>query len=417
MKTKYPETNRRQTLQGGLGMSGKTGEKCQVGRVHRRSRPPDSSISLSTGETFPQSSRVGGCSTTWRTIGRSDQKREIFPDSGDTRMSELAIRNIVLTFLFSISSVLPQRGVTLYYYDAPLYPEVERLGDITEADSKYHTDEGKSLDYIQVEADKFNRVFYKPGTTFPKTGKIAIEVNWQYISDIDMQMEIDEKVFTFALLSRAGTGNKPEGLDENNPISTHFIHNRISKFITLLTETDYREQPSVDVEARIHERLERLLRNEISVVLLIRFEGNQQYTQYGLVPRKSGPQLQFDRTIDLSFSYVDEEAIGNVFISIPFRYRATRPTQEFLDLRWLGDITSFGPIVIVEKEGFKPVGIGGFFGVGLSQSGQMAIGVSLGYINPFSDDVYKSVGLSYNVVGFVQGLIDLANGKAAWGSE
>lgn len=302
----------------------------------------------------------------------------------------------------------------IYVYDYPSYPEVEKSGTIEAVNKLVLSQRRRDLKYSPLE-DKNrieNKIYYDIRNNFKKTFKIALEVNWDKVEEVNIIIDKDFQRDNISLFSNGGTSNKPAYLlTDGENISTHFLFNRLETYFKLNID---RTRPELDKQSKediLNQTLENLIFNKIKVRIEVKFTGDERLEEYELIPRNSGLAFQFQRKVDLSLTYTNDNIVGNVFLSAPFRLRSKRPSATPLDFRWVGDVVSFGPTFVIENSTNQPVGVGGFIGLGLSENGQMMLGFTGGYL--FNNKT-KFYGISYNAIGFIDGLIDLFNGKPAW---
>ncbi len=303
-------------------------------------------------------------------------------------------------------------GIRFYSYDYPGFPDIEKEGGIKIVDELVHAVENKSLNYYELAKSNIisNDYYYDFRNNIEKTKKIAIEVDWKKVEMINIIIEQNYSTDSISLLSNGGTSHLPTMLLGSDSITTHFIHNRIERYFALKINSN---TDITNKREKLKEVLEDVYADKVKLVLEIKYRRFDFPVKYRIIPRNAGLGFQFQRKIDLSFSYVNDDLVGNIFIALPFRIRTRKPTASAADFRWIGDVISFGPTFVVENSSTKPEGVGGFLGLGLSESGQMILGISGGWI--FTPHQTKTfIGLSYNALGFIEGLVDLVNDKPAW---
>ncbi|MDP8226423.1 MAG: hypothetical protein P9L89_02105 [Candidatus Celaenobacter polaris] len=314
----------------------------------------------------------------------------------------------------SLHSYGQDKAFNIYVYDYPDYPEIEKSGNIKNVDDIVYSKRSKHLNYYLLSTSNRvqNTFYYDVRNNVKNTFKIALEVNWKQVSEINIILDKDFHRNNIAIASKGGTSDIPNYLLTNgDSVSTHFLFNRLKEYYEFNVGFTNPTASPLEKEKILNQIIEDLIFNKIKVAIEVRYKGDQKLERYELVARNSGLSFQFQRKVDLSLTYVNNDIIGNVFLSAPFRIRAKRPSVNATDFRWLGDVISFGPTLVIENSSSKPVGVGGFIGLGLSENGQIILGFTGGYLFGTKQKYY---GLSYNAIGFIDGLIDLFNGKAAW---
>ncbi|PKP01160.1 MAG: hypothetical protein CVU11_16075 [Bacteroidetes bacterium HGW-Bacteroidetes-6] len=302
----------------------------------------------------------------------------------------------------------------IYVYDYASYPEVEKTGTIEVVNKLVLSQRSRDLKYSPLEAKNRieNKIYYDIRNNFERTYKIALEVNWDKVKEVNIIIDKDFQRDNISLLSNGGGSDRPDYLlTDGGNITTHFLFNRLQTYFKLNID---RTRPDLDAQSKeeiLNQTMDNVIFNKIKVKIEVKFTGDERLEEYELIPRNSGLASQFQRKVDLSLTYTNDNIVGNVFLSAPFRIRAKRPSATPLDFRWVGDVVSFGPTFVIENSTTQPVGVGGFIGLGLSENGQMMFGFTGGYLFDTKTEFY---GISYNAIGFIDGLIDLFNGKPAW---
>ena len=320
------------------------------------------------------------------------------------------MRTIKVIILIVIFCAVNNRGILLavpinfYEYDRPGYPNIE----VGSTFSSLSANVGSGA---IITPDKFDRVFYDGTDDVTRSKKLAIEVDWSQVDEIDLQYERDGKQYTFYLFLKA-TDNYANLVTAPNTITTHFLHNRLAVFLSLLARTQYPADLTAQTSKPI-EWMNQVLSNKAPLTLLVKYTGYQYAEKYRLISRSSGFTREFARYADLSFSAVSGNILNQLVLSIPFRLRASKPSESVGDFRWVGDVITFGPTFAANNTSTVATGIGAFVGIGLSEQGQMIGGITGGVL--FGKNAYW--GWSYNLVGLVQGIADLTRNKPAWGAD
>jgi len=325
---------------------------------------------------------------------------------------------IILTIFFLFCYKCYSQGITFYEYNFPIYNEIEKPSSIKDLDAVVLSQNGTDLNYSKIGSSNIinsNMVYYDVKNNWDKTPKIAIEVDWNKVDEIRIIINKDYTQQEISLFNDGADLNKPDNLlNQGKPgerITTHFILNRLKYYfkVQLAKRSDLNNLQKAKI---LDSTMTNVIFNAIPITLSVKNKGNQEFQDYHLIARNSGLTYQYQNKVILSLSYVNKDVIGNVFIGLPFRFRSKKPTAKLTDFRWVGDVVSFGPLIVVENVSTKPVGVGGFIGLGLSESGQMTLGLTGGVLFENGNPFYY--GLSYNVIGFIDGLVDLFNGKPAW---
>ncbi|MFC1484169.1 hypothetical protein ACFL5M_05440 [Candidatus Neomarinimicrobiota bacterium] len=321
--------------------------------------------------------------------------------------------SLTIIYLFTGWDILSaqQDDISFYIYKYAGYPEVQAPGNIDEVDRRLKAGIKLKYDQLKKIQQAQNYIYYDYSIKEKELSNLAMECNWNEIKKISIVLDIDYSFDTLSILWPTGVLNKPEGYSETkDSVFTHFIHNRLKRYIKARVAYKWQDLDDRARQAKELEIFRDILSEKINVHLNVLFKDSSEPTQYYLRPRQSGLNRQYSRWIDLSLTSVDTSLVGNILLSVPFRYRSKVPPDRLFDFRMLGDITTFGPSFIIMPGVEEPIGFGGFVGIGLSERGHMILGVAGGYL--FSSKEWYT-GLSYNMIGLVEGLIDLSQGRSA----